>query len=101
MNAQDIRDRAGHEQTIEEGQVPNGKVLRRWAVSVAALALLIWWVIIWVHFGRVIIRFYSPLPYRDYWNTVAQINNYRHLDIGVLWQQHNEHRIVFPVIIFA
>ena len=58
-------------------------------------------VTVWLHFGRVLIRYYSPLPYWDYWDSVTHIDNYRHWNFGVLWQQHNEHRIVFPEIVFA
>jgi len=65
------------------------------------LALLIWLAIVWIQFGRTVIRVYSPLPYFDYWETVSKIDQYLHLDPGVLWQQHNDHRIVFPEIIFA
>jgi hypothetical protein len=57
--------------------------------------------IIWTHFGRTVIGSYSPLPYFDYWDTVPKIDRYRHLDIRAFWQQHSEHRIVFPEIIFA
>ena len=69
--------------------------------AAAALALFVWMAIAWVHTGRTVIRFYSPLPFWDYWDTVKQISHYRHFDLSVYWQQHNEHRIVFPEIIFA
>ena len=74
---------------------------RRWMTSGIVLVLLIWMVIIWIQFGRTVIRFYSPLPYFDYWETVSKIDQYLHLDFSALWQQHNDHRIVFPEIIFA
>jgi hypothetical protein len=64
-------------------------------------ALVVWMAAIWIHFGRTVIGSYSPLPYFDYWDTVTKIDHYRHLDIRVFWQQHSEHRIVFPEIIFA
>ncbi len=75
--------------------------IRRWLAFVVVVALFVWLAIVWVHFGRTIIRFYCPLPYFDYWNTVGRIDDYLHLQIGVLWHQHNEHRLVFPEIIFA
>ncbi len=50
---------------------------------------------------RRIIRDYNPLPIWDYWRVVQHLPQYRALDISVLWQQHNEHRIVFPEIVFA
>ena len=47
---------------------------RHWAASVLVLAFFMWMAIVWWHFGRTIIRFYSPLPYFDYWNTVTKID---------------------------
>jgi hypothetical protein len=47
------------------------------------------------------VRYYSPLPNWDYWNVVQHLEAYQAFDISVLWQQHNEHRIVFPEIVFA
>ncbi|HEY3457847.1 MAG TPA: PrgI family protein [Bryobacteraceae bacterium] len=76
-------------------------VRSRWVIYGIIAALAIWMAIVWIHFGRTVIRFYSPLPYWDYWDTVGKIDRYRQLDIRVLWQQHNEHRIVFPEIVFA
>jgi len=48
-----------------------------------------------------IVHYYTPLPIWDYWNVVQHLERYRALDFRVLWQQHNEHRIVFPEIVFA
>lgn len=48
-----------------------------------------------------IVRYYTPLPMWDYWDVVLHLGSYRALDFRVLWQQHNEHRIVFPEIVFA
>src|SRR5690348_2582550 len=58
-------------------------------------------VVVWNHAGRSIIRFHSPLPYWDYWSTVERIDQYRRFDLTVLWHQHNEHRIIFPELVFA
>ncbi len=68
---------------------------------VALCGLLAWALIAWVHFAAAQIRFYSPLPFYDYWNTVSKISSYRRFDFTVLWEQHNEHRIIFPEIVFA
>ncbi len=57
--------------------------------------------ILWVHGARAVIRFYSPLPYWDYWNTVGELEAYRHFNLAALWRQHNEHRMFFPNAIFA
>lgn len=47
------------------------------------------------------VRYYNPLPIWDYWNIAQHLPQYRAFDIRVLWIQHNEHRIVFPEIVFA
>lgn len=70
----------------------------RWSIFAG---LAIWMATLWVHGARAIIRFYSPLPYWDYWNTVGELEGYRHFDLAVLWRQHNEHRVFFPNAIFA
>ena len=76
-------------------------LVHRLARAITLFALFFWTAIVLVHFGEIIIRFYSPLPYWDYWDTVSRIERYRRFDIGVLWQQHNEHRIVLPEILFG
>ncbi len=37
----------------------------------------------------------------DYWSIIDHFDRYRRLDLRVLWEQHNEHRIVFPELCFA
>lgn len=46
-------------------------------------------------------RYYTAIPYLDYWITTARLPAYRAFDIRVYWQQHNEHRIFFPQIVYA
>ncbi len=48
-----------------------------------------------------IVVYYVPLPVGDYWRVMQNMNSYRSLHLGFLWQQHNEHRIIFPEVIFA
>src|SRR5690349_7206315 len=48
-----------------------------------------------------VVEYYTPLPMWDYWRVVDHLNDYESLHWAVLWQQHNEHRIVFPEIAFA
>lgn len=84
-----------------EDQGNRQETARRWVMFAVIAALVAWMAILWIHFGRMVIGFYCPLPYFDYWDTVPKLDRYRHLDIRVLWQQHSEHRIIFPEIIFA
>jgi hypothetical protein len=66
------------------------------------LALLCLWAIAnWWHLAREVQRFYIDLPVWDYWNTIQHYTLYKAGDLRVLWIQHNEHRIVFPEILFA
>jgi hypothetical protein len=74
--------------------------LRSLAILVTA-GLLTSMIVVWNHAGRSIIGFHSPLPYWDYWSTVERIDQYRRFDFSVLWHQHNEHRIIFPELVFG
>ncbi len=69
-----------------------------WACS-AVLAL--WVGLNWFHTIVRIVGMYDPLPNWDYWSLLEHYDGYRRLDPRVLWQQHNEHRIVFPELTFA
>ncbi len=53
-----------------------------------------------VHDYRLLVRAYTPVPFWDDWITVDHFLAYKHLDFSVFLQQHNEHRIVFPELIF-
>ncbi len=55
----------------------------------------------WVHTVREIVRDYSALPKEDYWRVPENLHQYRALDLKGFWRQHNEHRIIFPEIVFA
>jgi len=48
----------------------------------------------------VVIRTYTPLPRLDQWTEVLWVRNYYagHAGFATLWQQHNEHRIFFPML---
>ncbi len=45
--------------------------------------------------------YYVALPVGDYWRVASFLKDYQALHLGVFWKQHNEHRILFPEIIFA
>lgn len=70
-------------------------------ILVPLLALLIFVVRNWSRTIVAIIREYNPLPVWDYWQVPEHFARYKAFDLGVLWLQHNEHRIVFPEIVFA
>jgi hypothetical protein len=75
--------------------------IARHAVPLLLAALGCW---LLVNVGQTVGRirdFYTPLPVRDYWRCVIYLPDYQAFHLGVLWRQHNEHRIVFPELIFA
>ncbi len=48
-----------------------------------------------------VIRYYTPFPIWDYWRVVEDLPGMQSGHWGFLWRQHNEHRIVFPELVFA
>jgi hypothetical protein len=54
-----------------------------------------------IHDYRLLVRAYTPVPFLDDWITVDHFLAYQRLDFSVFLQQHNEHRIVFPELIFV
>lgn len=50
---------------------------------------------------RHIANFYVPVPQSDYWRVPENLKAYQSFHLGALWRQHNEHRIIFPEIVFA
>ena len=68
----------------------------------AILILLLYWLFRnGFHTVQRIIDYYTPLPTWDYWRIVLNLNEYRSFHLGILWTQHNEHRILFPELVFA
>lgn len=81
-----------------------GAVLRAYRGTLAPLllfALSAWLAFTWFETLQRTMRYYTPLPVWDYWRTAAFLPLYQAFDFGVLWRQHNDHRIVFPELVFA
>lgn len=95
----------------KSGPVPAGRSTLRAAerlgqlkisFGIAPLAFLLAWLVVnWMGTIRAIVHTYNPLPIWDYWRVVQNFDKYKAFDFSVLWVQHNEHRIVFPEIVFA
>ncbi len=75
--------------------------VQRYLSVVFATLLGIWLLLNAIHTGQSIVRFYTPLPIWDYWRVVVHLPEYQSFHLGVLWKQHNEHRIIFPEVVFA
>jgi hypothetical protein len=70
----------------------------RFALTYFLLAWLAYNVYDTVHF---ILVYYVPVPIMDYWRVAEFLRDYQSMHVAVLWKQHNEHRIIFPEVIFA
>jgi hypothetical protein len=68
---------------------------------VACASALFWSVSNWTELVRLARQTYTAAPLSDYWRIVANIPRYEHFDLPELWEQHNEHRIIFPEIAMA
>jgi hypothetical protein len=76
--------------------------ITRFHLQPAILILLLYWLFRnGFHTVQRIVDYYTPLPTWDYWRIVLNLNEYRSFHLGILWTQHNEHRIVFPELFFA
>jgi len=69
-----------------------------WAALLVCLAA--WTALHWYQTAIRIVDFYNPLPTWDYWRVVSDYSALKNFHFGVLWRQHNEHRILFPEIVF-
>src|SRR3954464_14326754 len=65
------------------------------------IALVVWLVFNVFHTVGRVVSYYTPLPMWDYWRVVENLEDYKTLHLGVFWRQHNEHRIIFPELVFA
>ncbi len=74
---------------------------RAYLVPFLLLLLFAWMVLHGLETVRRIMHYYNPLPVWDYWRVPEHFSQYKSFDVRVLWKQHNEHRIVFPEIVFA
>lgn len=74
---------------------------RQYAERALLFLLLAWACLNWLQTIQHILHDYASLPGADYWRIVSHVESYRSFDLSVFWQQHNEHRIIFPEIVFA
>ncbi len=72
-----------------------------WKSAAALLFFVAWFAFNWFSTAHKILQYYNPLPVWDYWRVVEDLQGFKSFDLSVFWRQHNEHRIVFPEIIFA
>ena len=90
-------DQAGPSQTPDKPAGPSAGALAArsaaWAVLLVPAALALW-------SAHAIRETYAPIPYWDEW---VEMNRWRTAPdhwLAYLWSQHNEHRILFPRLVF-
>jgi len=44
---------------------------------------------------------YLGYPTQDYWRSVVNLPRYEKWDLTVFWEQHNEHRVIVPELLYA
>lgn len=70
-----------------------------WAVIILLLAG--WLIFNFVQTVLLVVGDYSLLPLTDYWRIPQFWANFHASHLSTLWVQHNEHRIVFPELIYV
>ncbi len=74
---------------------------RKQLTILVLIALAVWLALSWFQLIQTILHYYNPFPIWDYWHVVTDLKDIESLHLRVLWQQHNDHRIIFPEIVFA
>jgi hypothetical protein len=96
--------RRAHTEKVASVNLPR----RPWLVNVSPvittlfLTVLFGWAAFnWFETVERILHHYVALPFADYWRVAENFEKYTAFDLRILWKQHNDHRIVFPEIVFA
>lgn len=101
MTTQERVQTANKERQVSSPATFRRAALLRWLPAAIIAGLSVWMTIAWGHLIGTVVRYYSPLPFWDYWDTVTRWQLLTHHDlVRALWDQHNEHRMVFPNLIF-
>ncbi len=86
-----FRKRAGH----------TGRLIRSYLTASALSLLALWALANWTASLAGISAMYIEIPTWDYWRIPHSFLEARALNPSFLWRQHNEHRIVFPELVFV
>lgn len=76
-------------------------IRERYLVPLGLFLLCGWFVFSAVSTVQQVLAYYNALPFWDYWRIAQHLSHYQSLDLRVFWRQHNDHRIVFPEVVFA
>lgn len=69
--------------------------------SVSLVFLAAWLIWNWTQTIESILRFYTPLPVADYWRPIYDLAHYKTEGFSLFLRQHNEHRIIFPEVVYV
>jgi len=78
-------------------------LLQRYRSQILTLifaVLAVWLAFTWLLTVQRIVRYYSPFPTWDYWRVIYDAYFHKTLGYGIYLKPHNEHRIIFPEIIY-
>ncbi len=87
--------------SLTQGAGIPGISIRVAGTAAVLLLLMVWAVFNWIATVHRIFDLYVMLPVMDYWRVPEQLRHILAFDPRFLWFQHNEHRIVFPDLVFA
>lgn len=73
---------------------------RKYLILLFLQGLAIWMLYNWFEIIHRMVNYYTPLPIWDYWRVVEDFPQFKTLHLQFLWRQHNEHRIIFPELVF-
>lgn len=73
---------------------------RNYLILLFLQGLAIWMIYNWFEIIHRMVNYYMPLPIWDYWRVVEDFPQFKALHLQFLWRQHNEHRIIFPELVF-
>jgi hypothetical protein len=75
---------------------------QRWYIPYVYLLIVLPCLLYTIYYtGRAIWLDYTPIPIWDTWRCVQYVDQLLRFDLSHFWVQHNEHRIVFPEMVYA
>lgn len=87
--------------SLTQGPGVTGFERRLWLARIAVAACAVFCIANWTAALAAVRDLYVVIPFMDYWRVAEYLQDILHWDFHFLWNQHNEHRIVFPDIAFA
>jgi len=80
-----------------------GALYRRHRTEILTLVLGLlsaWFLVSWALVLQRVLRYYNPFPAEDYWRVLYDACLYKARGFSIFFKPHNEHRIIFPEIVY-